>query len=254
MFKRVIITTVVCILSGGLFGAYFFFVHRLVKEHSAQETFRSLDILVVDSLENSLIGSSEVQKRLAQWRLEGPCDSINLNSLESAVSEFGEVAHAEAYRTGNGHITIELSQRTPVVRLFSRGGTYYSDDRGFLFPVYRYTDVPMVTGEIPIATDTCITALSPEQRKWLEGIISLSEYISANDYWKNAIEQIDISSQGDIILYAKGIQQSIIFGRADDIEAKFDKLEAFCRNILPNAESKKYSTVNLKYDNQIICK
>lgn len=254
MLKRIIITTLFCLLSGSLFGAYFYFVHGLVRERSAQETFRSLDILIVDSLENSLISSSEVKERLAQWRFEGLCDSINLNSLESAVRGFGEVADAEAFRTGNGHIAIVLSQRKPVVRLLSRGGSYYSDDRGFLFPVCHYTDVPMVTGEIPIAADSCITALSPQQRKWLDGIISLSEYISGHNYWKDAIEQIDISPGGDITLYVKGIRQSVIFGGADDIEAKFDKLEAFCRNILPNAEDKHYSIVNLKYDNQIICK
>lgn len=254
MLKRIIITTVVCLLSVSLFGAYFYFTHRLVKERSAQEMFRSLDILIVDSLENSLISSSEVKERLSQWRLEGRCDSINLNSLECAVREFGEVSHAEAFRTGNGHITIELSQRKPVVRLFSRCGSYYSDDRGFLFPVCHYTDVPIVTGAIPIAADSCATALSPEQIKWLDGIISLAEYISGHNYWRDNIEQIDISPKGDITLYVKGIRQYIIFGEADGIEKKFDKLEAFCRNILPNASDKHYSTVNLKYDNQIICK
>lgn len=254
MFKRVIITTVVCLLSGSLFGAYFFFVHRLVRERSAQEMFRSLDILVVDSLENSLINSSEVKERLSQWRFEGRCDSINLNSLESAVMEFGEVADAEVYRTGNGHITIVLSQRKPVVRLFCRGGSYYSDDRGFLFPVCHYTDVPMVTGAIPIMADSCSTTLPPERREWLDGIISLSKYISGHNYWRDAIEQIDITPEGDVTLYVKGIRQSVIFGGTDGIEAKFKKLEAFCRNILPNAEGKHYSTVNLKYDNQIICK
>ncbi len=254
MLKRIIITVIACILSGGLFGAYFFYVHRLVSAHSAQEMFSGLDVVVVDSLENSLISSSEVKERLAQWNLSGRCDSINLHNLETAVMEFGEVAHAEAFRKDSRHISIVLSQRKPVVRFITDGGSYYSDENGFLFPVYRHTDVPIVTGAIPIAADSCRAVLNRAQLKWLEDIISLSGFISEHPYWAEATEQIDIADNGDIILYMRGLKQHVIFGPPDAIEVKFGKLEAFYRNILPNSAEKRYSTVNLKYDNQIICK
>lgn len=254
MLKRIIITAIVCILSGSLFGSYFFFVGRLARERSAMELFSGIDVVVLDSLDNSLISSEEVKERLSQWNLRGSCDTINLYNLEEAVMAFGEVAHAEAFRKDSRHIGIVISQRHPAVRFFREEGSYYSDENGYIFPVYHFTDVPIVTGAIPFEIDSSRSDSVKVRQEWVDGIISLAEFISSHRYWKDMTEQIDIADNGDIVLYMKDTRQSVIFGDADKIEEKFGKLEAFYRNILPNCTEKHYSVVNLKYDNQIICK
>lgn len=254
MLKRIIITVTACILSGSLFGSYFFFVGRLAREKSALERFSGLDIVVLDSLDNSLISSAEVKARLSHWTPGGRCDTLNLYNLEKEVMSFGEVSHAEAFRKDSRHIGIVLSQRRPAVRFIKEDGSYYSDGDGYLFPVYHFTDVPMVTGAIPFETDSSFNGMPRIRQEWVDDIISLAEFISSNSYWKDMTEQIDIADNGDIVLYMKDTRQSVIFGDADKIAEKFDKLEAFYRNILPNCTEKHYSVVNLKYDNQIICK
>ena len=46
----------------------------------------------------------------------------------------------------------------------------------------------------------------------------------------------------------------IIIGQMNNLEDKFSRLLAFYKNIAPSQGWNKYSTVNLKYKNQIVCK
>lgn len=255
MLKRVIITSLVCILAGGLPGSYFYFVHRLVAERSSQEFCRDVTVVVLDSLDNSLISAGEVKEKLKKWDFSGRCDTINLHKLEMTVQSFGEVAHAEAFRKNSHSIVINLEQRRPTVRFIKGDVNHYADCSGYLFPVYHFTDVPVVTGDLPFDADPSFKGYLPDgQREWMDGILSLAEFLSRHEYWESVTQQIDIDGNGDIVLYLESGSESVIFGDASGIEEKFRKLEAYYRNILPSAGKGKYSSVNLKFENQIICK
>lgn len=255
MLKRTIITSVLCVFAGGLLGSYFFFVGRLASERSAQEFCHGIRVVVLDSLDNSLISASEVKERLESWNFSGRCDCIDLYELEMAVRSFGEVADAQVFRRDRNHIEIDLSQRKPTVRFIKDGTSHYADRNGYLFPVYHFTDVPVVTGFLPFDADPSYKGpLAGEERDWVNGILSLTEFLSSHKYWESVTQQIDIAGNGDILLYLKSGSEVIIFGDATGIEEKFRKLEAYYRNIVPSGEDRKYSSVNLKFDNQIICK
>lgn len=255
MLKRTIITSILCVFAGGLLGSYFFFVGRLASERSAQELCHGIRVVVLDSLDNSLISAAEVEERLEGWNFSGRCDGIDLYKIEMAVRSFGEVADAEVFRRDRNHIEINLSQRTPTVRFIKGGTSHYADCNGYLFPVYHFTDVPVVTGFLPFDADPSYKGLlTGVERDWVNGILSLTGFLSSHEYWKSVTQQIDIAENGDILLYLKSGSEIIIFGGATDIEGKFRKLEAYYRNIVPSGEGRKYSSVNLKFDNQIICK
>ena len=58
------------------------------------------------------------------------------------------------------------------------------------------------------------------------------------------------------MLYTAEDGPAIIFGDSSDYAEKFRKLEIWWRNVQPEAqaENKYYKTINLKFNNQIICK
>ena len=68
------------------------------------------------------------------------------------------------------------------------------------------------------------------------------------------IEQIYVDKNGDIILSPKVGNMEIIIGQMNNLEDKFSRLLAFYNNIAPSQGWNKYSTVNLKYKDQIVCK
>ncbi|MBQ1929891.1 MAG: cell division protein FtsQ, partial [Bacteroidales bacterium] len=68
------------------------------------------------------------------------------------------------------------------------------------------------------------------------------------------IEQIYINQNNDIQLATRVGDIEIILGDYKDYKEKLDKLYTFYKNIVPVEGWDKYSSVNLKYKGQIICK
>ena len=58
------------------------------------------------------------------------------------------------------------------------------------------------------------------------------------------------------MLYTRSCSEKFILGSAGDAAAKLEKMAGYYRTIRPEAarKGKTYTTVNLKFKNQIICK
>ena len=163
---------------------------------------------------------------------------------------------AQVFAADHQTLTARLTQRKPVIRFDNGQEKWYADPSGYLFPVTHSVDVPVVTGKIPLALTARFKGETPrESQAWMAGMIELARYIDSKPYLQREIAQIDIAPGGDIVLYTRTAGPSIIFGDSGDYEAKFQKLDAWWRNIVPQIEpGKTYKTINLKYNQQIICK
>lgn len=84
-------------------------------------------------------------------------------------------------------------------------------------------------------------------------MLKFGEYIRNHEFWSSQIQQINILPNGELSLYMRVGDQTILFGGMDNMEYKFKKLEAFYRNIVPLQGWNKYSQINLKYSDQIVC-
>ena len=84
-------------------------------------------------------------------------------------------------------------------------------------------------------------------------ILKLLKYIDNDPFWKAQISGLEINLNGDILFHPQVTKQIVAFGKAENIEAKFKKLDIFYREILPQKGWNHYRTVNLKYHNQIVC-
>jgi cell division protein FtsQ len=65
--------------------------------------------------------------------------------------------------------------------------------------------------------------------------------------------QIYVDENGELLLIPRVGDQKIVFGKTDNIIKKFDKLSLFYRKGIVGNGWKKYSTINLKFKNQIVC-
>lgn len=257
MLKRILITAAIVLLTAGFSGGYFYHTGTLVKESRAESLCTGLSAVVKDSLENKIISSGEICDIVRKSGfVRGKCiDSIDLFSIEKMLDARGEILKSEVYSADNGVLYIEVSQRKPVMRFESGQASFYSDDKGYLFPIYNHVQVPVVTGAVPISYEAGSKghAGTPGEEEWLEGMTRLAAYIESNEFWHNQIEQIDIEN-GDIVFYMRQGEQKVIFGNTSDIDVKFRKLATFYKSVVPEVGWDRYKTVNLKYKNQIICK
>lgn len=257
MIKKILLTTLIILLSCGLLGGWFWYVGRLEAHGRAESRCTRVDVILVDSLESSIVDRQEMRDYLSRRVAGQRTDTVDLHTLECDIRNRGEIMNAEVYAEDPQCIAVRIQQRKPVVRFENGAEHYYSDPEGYLFPVVHAVDVPVVTGHIPLALGAGYKGLAPESsRQWVEGIVDLAQYIDSRNTLRSQIDQIDIDANGDIVLYTAVEGPAIIFGDSGDYVEKFRKLEVWWRNVQPAAlaEGKQYKTINLKYNHQIICK
>ena len=67
------------------------------------------------------------------------------------------------------------------------------------------------------------------------------------------IEQIYVNQYEEFTLIPKVGRQKIIFGKYEDVEDKFNRLELFYAEGMSREGWQKYKTINLKYRRQVVC-
>ena len=256
MIRKILLTTLILVLAGGLLGCWFYFVGALSAEGHAQARCRQVEVILLDSLESAIVDKAEVHAYVAKRALGRQTSLVNLDSIEKALRARGEVMSAQVYAADEQTVAVRLTQRKPVIRFENGQYRWYADPEGYLFPVTNAVDVPIVTGRIPVHVDSTWRGETPQDnREWVLGMVSLAQYIDSKPVLKREIAQIDVAPDGDIVLFTRTAGPAIIFGDSGNCAEKFRKLEAWWRNIAPQADEKKpYKTINLKYNHQIICK
>ena len=185
-------------------------------------------------------------------------DSVDLLKVETILNSKSAILKTAAYTTPDGFLNVKIYQREPVVR-FQRGNVgFYADERGFLFPLQEnYTSrVPIIDGEIPLETGSGYKGepKGDAGKKWLSEIISLVKFMDASGIWAENIVQITVRSNGDLVMIPREGKERFIFGQPVEIEDKFLKITKYYTAIVPEKGKDYYSTVNVKYNGQIVCR
>ena len=255
MIRRILLTSLIVVFSGALLVCWFHFVGKLSAQGREQASCRNVQVVLLDSLESAIVDKQEVLDYLTHRAVGKQTCRIDLDSIEKSLLARGEVMSAQVYAADEQTLAVQLTQRKPVLRLENSVQRWYADPEGYLFPVTNAVDVPIVTGNIPLSLDKKWRGLVPdEERDWLLGMVTLARYIDSKPALRKEIAQMDIDEEGDIVLYTSTAGPAIIFGDSGDYVTKFEKLDAWWRNIAPQLDGKTYKTINLKYNNQIICK
>ena len=258
MLKRILLTTLFALLTAAAGTGYFLFAGDYVRNNEESETVKSIDVVIKDSVENNLVRVRDIMGFLNYGEgIIGSCRAeLGIDSIEKRLLERGEITDAEVFSDNSGVLRVEILQRKPAIRFSGAGAEFYSDSTGYIFPVYKKADVPIVTGSIPVryAAGGKGYPDDPKELAWIKGMAKLSSYIEKHYYWHKTVEQIDVENSGDIVLYMRDARQKFIFGSADGIEDKFARMATFYKGIAPLPEAGRYTTVNLKYDKQIICR
>ena len=88
----------------------------------------------------------------------------------------------------------------------------------------------------------------------LRDIFYFVKYIKNNSFWSALIDQIYVDNRDEIDLFPRVGNHLIHLGTAENYEGKLRNLEAFYDKILPEAGWNRYSSINLEFKDQIVCK
>jgi cell division protein FtsQ len=262
-FKKIALITFWCLLGIGLVLTMGFVNHE-------QEALlcSSLDVKVNQDNDLYFLDKIDVEKLIHDRgdAIQGePKSEINVTEIEKALNSHEDIANAEVYVTIDGKVKVEVQQRRPIIRLFnSNGESYYLDETGRPMPLSdKYTaKVLIANGNIvePFASrymynmkDISKDTLLKKSSK-LDELFAMANYINADEFWKAQIQQIYINNDKEMELVPTAGDQRIIFGDTTDMDAKFKKLMTFYQQGLNTTGWwDKYSIINLKFSDQIVC-
>lgn len=185
-------------------------------------------------------------------------DSVDLRKVEACLDDKSAVLKSEAWTTPDGYLHVRITQREPVVRLQTAAGGFYADDRGYLFPLQGdYTClVPIIDGELPLHIEPGFKGepTRADDKAWLADLTEMVRVMSASKAWSGNIAQITVEANGDLVMIPREGRERFIFGQPTDAEEKFSKMSQYCTDILPAVGKDYYSTVNVKFADQIVCR
>lgn len=256
---RKILTYTAVISAALVFCGYFTAASVLSARGSREEMCTGIAVRILDSAANRFVSPAEIEGIVTSSELNpvGQLRSTaDLCAIEDLLESRSAIKHCDACIGKDGILRVSITQRRPLIRIQTSNGAFYIDDTGYIFPwVSTFTSyVPVVSGHIPVKLEEGYRGV-PEKsdRKWVSQMISLANYLDRHPVWNAQIQQIYIEPGGDMIFYTVVGDQKIIFGEIDDFDYKFAKLKAFYTGIVPVYGWERYSAVNLKFSDQIVC-
>lgn len=261
--KKVVHISIWVIVLIGLFALLGF----INKEQKAVKC-KGLEIYIDDAVGNFFVDDDDIREIISNlgYRVyeQSVCE-IDIGQIEHVLNNNPSIANANVYATIDGRIKIKITQRNPIIRIYNQNGeSYYIDKNGWLMPLSeKFTSRVLVAngninepyslryhtniGSLKSLEDTLST------NNILKQLYILASFVHKDSFWKAQIMQVFMNNEGDMELIPRVGNHTIILGDVSGLKDKFSKLMIFYKQGLSKTGWNEYSTINLKYNNQVIC-
>jgi cell division protein FtsQ len=247
-------------------AAYLVLVLGFVSEKRKVIPCSNVNVNIIDKTNNYFVEEQDVISIIydkGENLLGYPVDSIDIARLETLIYRHPSIKRAEIYADYFGELNIDIEQRDPILRIINYNNeSYYIDDAGALMPLSdKYTaHVLIANGKInepySLRYTKDIMSYNEENElnrgKVLKDLYILAKFIYDDDFWRSQIEQIYVNNDGFELVPRVGTHL-ILFGDIQQYKKKFRNLKAVYEVGFKKFGWNNYSTINLKYDNQVIC-
>ncbi len=179
-------------------------------------------------------------------------EKINIHDLEKRLRANPFIEFATVYADMDGTISVEITQRQPILRIINRyDQDFYVDQHGLKIPLSaNFTArVPVANGFIDELfanrVDTLHTPLARD-------LFKTADYVGRDSLWSAQIDQLYVNQRHEIELVPRVGNNRILLGNADSLDTKFHNLLVFYKKALPQVGWDAYRVINVKYANQVV--
>ena len=193
--------------------------------------------------ENVYITTEMVNKLLIQNQeqlFNLPKDNLDLKEMEFLLESNEMIKSAQVYLTVNGEVRTKIEQKQPIARVYS-DTTFYIDEDGLWMPLspQHSARVPLVTGVV--------------EKEDLEAVYKMALKIYKDPFLKTYITEIHQNENKEISLKMRLSEFEILVGYLENLDKKIKNLKAFYQKAKKDKVLDVYKTVNLQFDNQVVC-
>ncbi|MDD4590504.1 MAG: cell division protein FtsQ [Parabacteroides sp.] len=236
---------VISIIVATLLSCYIVFVAFFFHQRKDEAACTGLQVEVVDSLDKHFVSKSDIVnilKKAELYPVHKPIGVVNTERIEKELLKNEMIARVEAYKTPSHQIKLEVEQKIPIIRIISNSGNYYIDNEGTVMPMS-----PHYVADVPIASGNVEKTLAKTD------LYKFALFLQKDKFWNDQIEQIYIYPDKEVDLIPRVGDHRIILGDFTDFEEKLNNLQLFYEEAIPKVGWGKYSIINLKYKDQIVC-
>ena len=189
-------------------------------------------------------------------------DKVDETGIERRLRSIPCVAEADVYHTMDGVLHVRARQREPIVRVVNADGSgFYIDKEGWTMPLStNYTArVLVVTGQLAepfascapvnVATGTDSLGLHTRSR----AIHGMAFTLLEDPLWNALFTQAVMDADGDITLIPTVGMMRVRIGDGSKLTARLEKLRTFFAEGIPQVDWRRYSAVDLRFDDQVVC-
>ena len=193
--------------------------------------------------DNVFITSEMVNKLLIQSQKKLyflPKDAIDLKEMEFLLESNDMIKSAQVYLTVNGEVRVIVEQKRPIARVDS-DDVFYIDEDGFRMPLssQHSARVPLAYGIVDEAD--------------LETVYKVALTVYKDSFLKTYVTEIHQNENKEISLKLRLLDFEVLVGTLDNLEIKLQNLKAFYQKAKKDTMLDVYKSVNLQFDNQVVC-
>lgn len=227
-----------------------------VEKKQTDKLVKNVVVNINTEYDNYFIDENDVMRLLTNnnedFLINKKYEDISLKELEERIKSHKFVENAQVFKDHKGNVLVEIDQSRPIARLIEQDGPhFYISSRGkVLSTSEKFTSrVVLIDGAFIDRLRGVDFLQTDEGKPYFE----LLKLIDEDSFWKAQIAQLTINKIGEIEIQPQVGKELIKFGLPEDIESKFKRLKVFYKKILPVKGWNKYTSVNIKYKDQIIC-
>jgi cell division protein FtsQ len=206
---------------------------RLVKNVNIQ-FMGSNNVFITTEMVNKLL----IQSQEKPYFLHK--DDIDLRELEFLLESNSMIKSAQVYLTVNGVLMAKVEQKVPIARV-QNSEVFYIDDQGFRMPLstQHSARVPVVYGIV--------------EEEDLKRVYKLALTAYNDTFLKTYLTEIHQNKNKEISLKLRLLDFEVSVGNIDNLEVKLKNLKAFYQKAKKDNMLDIYKSVNLQFDNQVVC-
>lgn len=247
--RKVLVVSMWLLIGGGM-------VTLLAAAMRQQKSERCKDytISINGAKGNLFVDEKDILKLLSagtKGNIKGqPMSSFDLLKLEQLLEKNVWIKDAELYFDNKDVLHVSVLEREPVARIFTSGGTsFYIDSEKMKIPLSEKmsADVPVFTG-----FPDRMKRMTAGDSSLLQDVAVTAGFINKNPFWTAQVSQIDINAGGEFEMIPVVGNHTVKLGRGDNIEAKFNRLFVFYKNILSKTGFDKYRIIDVQYAGQVV--
>jgi cell division protein FtsQ len=234
-------------------AAWFVVILGFISAESEQVLCNRIDVVLSDTVHSRFVTDMDIRAmfRSKGLQLQGyPLKEINTRELETLLEENAYIREAQVSTDVTGRMEIQLEQSIPLVRIMPNGREgFYLDTQGKVLPLSDQF-VPyilLVSGFIETSQGNATG------EGHLGEIYRFCTYLTNHPLWSEQIVQLYVNRKGEYELIPRVGGHQILMGSLEQWEEKLDRLELLYQQGLSTYGWNSYTTINLKYTNQIIC-